>query len=111
DNVGQAFQFIVTGNAQAGFVALSQIREYERANARSLMGEILIVDPALHEPIEQQVVLLRRAEDNIAARAFLDFVLSEEGQRAISAAGYRSLTWIPPGCHACEKPPEVRTKR
>lgn len=104
ENVGQAFQFVATGDADAGLVSRAQIRAYERASGRSLVAEMMTVDPTLFTPIEQQVVLLRRGEDNAAALDFLAFVMSDDGQRTITAAGYRSLTWFPPGCHGCERP-------
>lgn len=104
ENVGQAFQFAATGNADAAFIALAQLRDYERANRRSLNAETITVDAELYSPIGQQAVLLTRAKDNAAAWAFLEYVKSEEAQRLITAAGYRSLTWLPPGCHGCEKP-------
>ncbi len=110
ENVGQAFQFVATGNAEAGFVARSQIRDYERANGRSLVAEMMTVDPTLYTPIEQQSVLLLPGEKSAAAREFMEFVFSEEAQRTITAAGYRSLTWLPPGCHGCERPESARTQ-
>jgi molybdate transport system substrate-binding protein len=110
ENIGQTFQFAVTGNADAAFIALAQLREYERGNGKSLIAETLVVDPSLYTPIEQQAVLLAKAKDSAAARAFLEYVKSEEAQRLITAAGYRSLTWLPPGCHGCEKPKEAPKK-
>jgi len=104
DNIGQTFQFAATGNADAAFIALAQLRDYERANRRSLNTDIIIVDAELYSPIAQQAVLLSGAKNNAAARAFLEYVKSEAGQRLITAAGYKSLTWLPPGCHGCEKP-------
>lgn len=104
ENVGQTFQFAATGNADAAFIALAQLRDYERANRRALNAETIIVSSELYSPIGQQAVLLTKARDNAAARAFLEYVKSEEAQRLITAAGYRSLIWLPPGCHGCEKP-------
>lgn len=110
ENVGQTFQFAATGNADAAFIALAQARDYERANKRSLVTQILTVDASLYTPIEQQAVLLAKAKDNAAARDFLQFVQTEEAQRLITSAGYRSLTWLPPGCHGCERPKSTADK-
>ncbi len=108
ENVGQTFQFLSTGNADAGFVARSQIRDYERLNKRSLAAETLAVDAKLHAPIEQQAVLLTAGEANPSARDFLQFIQSEAAQRFITAAGYGSPSWTPPDCRGCERPGSAR---
>lgn len=88
ESIGQTFQFLATANADAGFVAYSQIRDYERANRRSLATETLAVPSDLHDPITQDVVLLRRAENNPAARGLLEFIQSQESRRLIQSHGY-----------------------
>lgn len=90
ESLGQAYQFVASGHAQLGFVSLSQIYESEADAGRSLRREILIVDPKLYRPLEQQVVLLRRAERSQLARDFLAFVRSAEGVSIIGAAGYET---------------------
>lgn len=82
-NIGQTFQFVATGNAKAGFVALSQVRAWNKSR-----GSLWIVPEALHEPIIQQAVLLDHGENNKAARAFLDFLKSEPARRVITDYGY-----------------------
>lgn len=84
ESVGQAFAFVATGNADAGLVALSQALTYQ---SEIWMME---VDPELHDPIFQDAVLLKRAEDNAAARAFFDFLGSEEVINILLAAGYEA---------------------
>lgn len=88
ESVGQAFQFVATGAASAGFVALSQVIEYQAASGRDIRREVVVVDDALHSPIEQQAVLLTGAGDRKDAQALLDFIRSPEGRRMIVAAGY-----------------------
>ncbi|MFO1393860.1 MAG: molybdate ABC transporter substrate-binding protein [Steroidobacteraceae bacterium] len=88
ENVAQAFQFVATGAADAGFVAASQVLDYEAGTGRKLGGGVIAVDPALHAPIEQQAVLLARARANADARALLEFLKSAEAQRLIESAGY-----------------------
>lgn len=81
ENVGQTFQFIQSGAARAGFVALSQVRE---------AGGSLWLPPAeSYPPIRQQAVLL---DDRPAARAFYDFLFSDAARQRIEAAGYRLET-------------------
>jgi molybdate transport system substrate-binding protein len=80
-NIGQTYQFIETGNAELGFVALGQIR---RADAASSW----VVPQDLYEPIRQDAVLLKAGEENPAARAFLEFLRSPEATTIIEKYGY-----------------------
>lgn len=79
-DIGQTYSFVATGNAELGFVAYSQIsRPFETS------GSFWLVPEALHQPIEQQAVLLR---DGPGAREFLEFVKSEEARAIIRDYGY-----------------------
>lgn len=78
-NISQTYQFIDTGNAELGFVALSQIIERED-------GSRWIVDADLYTPIAQDAVLVNA--DNDVARAFLEFMQGEEGRAIIATYGY-----------------------
>ncbi|MDA0790446.1 MAG: molybdate ABC transporter substrate-binding protein [Proteobacteria bacterium] len=84
ENIAQTFQFVSTGNADIGFVALSQI--IVDGNIRQ--GSFWQVPPGSHRPINQDVVLLRRGATNLAARALLEFVQSEEAISIIESHGY-----------------------
>ncbi|MCO6511391.1 MAG: molybdate ABC transporter substrate-binding protein [Aridibacter famidurans] len=77
ENIGQTFQFVSTGNAELGFVALSQ--------ARGRAGSLWEVPKELYTPIEQQAVLLSGDE---GAREFLEFLKSEEARKLIREFGY-----------------------
>lgn len=81
ENVGQTFQFIESGAAELGFVALSQVRR----PGRPAQGSFWAPPQALYDPIEQKAVLLT---DNGAARAFLSFMKSAEGTGIIRGFGY-----------------------
>ena len=81
ENIAQAFQFVASGNAELGFVALSQLRQPGLAGG----GSEWIVPPELYSPIAQQAVLLKDGE---AARAFLDYVASAPARQVIAAHGY-----------------------
>jgi len=65
-NIAQAFQFVETGNAEIGFVALSQLPPHG--------GSRWLVPRNRHRPIHQDAVLLKRGADNPAARAFMAFL-------------------------------------
>lgn len=80
EDVGQTFQFVVTENAELGFVALSQLE--------GQAGSRWLVPADLHAPIEQQAVLLARGRDNPAARAFLEFLKGKEGRAIVERSGY-----------------------
>jgi molybdate transport system substrate-binding protein len=77
ENVGQAYQYVHSGNAELGFVAASQLRAGN--------GSRWTVPADRHAPIEQQAVLLR---DRGPARAFLAFLRSEAALKIIRGYGY-----------------------
>ena len=76
-NIAQTYQFVATGNAELGFVALSQIIRHRE-------GSRWIVPEDLYTPIAQDAVLLQHARDKPAAAAFLAF-LNSPAARAIKA--------------------------
>lgn len=80
-SVAQAFQFVQTGSADLGFVALAQI-------ARRTGGSRWIVPSDFHEPIRQDAVLLERGARNPAARAFLAFLKGSEAEAILDSFGY-----------------------
>lgn len=84
ENIAQTYQFIATGNAPLGFVALSQI--FERGKLRA--GSVWIIPPGLHNPIRQDAVILKSARDNPAAHAFSQYLRSDPAQKHIQAFGY-----------------------
>jgi len=81
ENIGQAFQFVSSGNAQLGLVAWSQLRR----NDAAIEGSYWLVPARYYRPIEQQAVLLR---DTVAARMFMSFMRSEESAKIIRTHGY-----------------------
>jgi molybdate transport system substrate-binding protein len=81
ENIGQAFQFVRSGNAELGFVALSQVKR----PGLPMEGSWWNVPRSLYSPIEQQAVLLRNRG---AARKFMAFVRSEEARKIIRNYGY-----------------------
>lgn len=90
ESLGQAFQFAATGNAQIGFIALSQVKEATSPAQAGIANEVLEIDPTLYAPIAQDAVRLKRSAGNAAVGRFLDFVRSAQGRAIISAAGYAS---------------------
>ena len=85
EDIGQTYQFVATGSAELGFVALSQVRAAGKPQGS---GSLWIVPAERYHPIEQQAVLLTRGKDSPAARAFLDFLRSAPARTLIQECGY-----------------------
>lgn len=83
DSISQTFQFIASSNAEAGFVAGSQVKAWKGGD-----GSRWEVPQAYYQPIEQQAVLLKRGGDNPVARAFLTFLKSSAARAVIRGYGY-----------------------
>jgi len=79
-NIAQAFQFVKTGNAEIGFVALSQVVNEG--------GSQWVIPQDYYAPIAQDAVLLKVGEENEAAQAFLDFLKTDEALAIIKKYGY-----------------------
>lgn len=77
----QAYQFVATGAAELGFVALSQVMNQPG-------GSRWLVPARLHAPIDQQAVLLNPGAQSHAARAFMDFLKSAQARSIIKRYGY-----------------------
>jgi molybdate transport system substrate-binding protein len=81
NNIAQTFQFIDTGNAEVGFVALSQL-------ANVTAGSRWMVPQTLYAPIKQDAVLLKKGQANEAATAFMTFLKGPEATAIIKKFGY-----------------------
>jgi molybdate transport system substrate-binding protein len=80
-SIAQALQFVDTGAAELGFVALSQVADKPG-------GSRWLVPEADHDPIVQQAVLLKVGADNPAARAFMAFLKGPQAGAIIEKYGY-----------------------
>lgn len=85
ESITQTFQFVSTGNAQLGFVALSQITE----NGKLKSGSAWIVPENMHEQLRQDAVLLNPGKDSAAASALLNFLKSDKAKKIIALHGYQ----------------------
>ncbi|MET0116887.1 MAG: molybdate ABC transporter substrate-binding protein [Sedimenticola sp.] len=83
DSIAQTFQFVATENAEAGFVAYSQVKGW-----LGEPGTLWNIPSEYYSPIEQGVVLLKRGKDNPAALAFLEFLKSDVARELIKKHGY-----------------------
>jgi molybdate transport system substrate-binding protein len=84
ENIGQTYSFVGTGNADLGFVALSQVFRAGKLTS----GSAWIVPGKLHEPILQDAVVLNKGKDNVAAVAFMEFLKSPHAHAVIKSFGY-----------------------
>ncbi len=84
DNITQTFQFVSTGNAELGFVALSQVYK----DGKITSGSAWIVTPALYEPLHQDAVLLHKGSSKPAAKALFDFLKGDAAKQIIRRYGY-----------------------
>ena len=84
DNIAQAFQFVSTGNAELGFVALSQVFK----DGKIPEGSAWIVPEKLYKPIRQAAVILANGKDKPAVIALMDFLKGEQTRVIIHSFGY-----------------------
>jgi molybdate transport system substrate-binding protein len=81
ENIAQALQFVRTGNADAGIVALGLVVQLPDMAHR-------LVDPGLHAPLRQTGAVLRGSARPADAAAFLDLVTGERGQAILQSHGF-----------------------
>lgn len=84
ESIGQTFSFVFTGNAELGFVALSQVLEGGRLKS----GSMWEIPPTLYKPIAQDAVLLKRGVGNAAAQAFMSLLKTQSSIDLIRSYGY-----------------------
>ena len=84
ENIAQTHQFVTTGNAELGFVALSQVMH----DGKITGGSVWLVPNALHTPIRQDAVLLATGQGNPAAAALLDYLKGDKARAIIRGYGY-----------------------
>ena len=84
-SIAQAYQFVQTGNAELGFVALSQVYK----DGKLTSGSAWIVPANLHEPIKQDAVILNKGKDNAAAKALMEYLKGPKAAAVIKSYGYQ----------------------
>ncbi|MCA4963678.1 molybdate ABC transporter substrate-binding protein [Pseudomonas sp. Y24-6] len=84
-NITQAYQFVSTGNAELGFVALSQVYKDGKVSG----GSAWIVPADMHDPIKQDAVILNKGKDNPAAKALVDYLKGPKAAAVIKSYGYQ----------------------
>lgn len=84
DNIAQTYQFVSTGNAEVGFVALSQVAPPDKP----AVGSWWVVPAKLYAPILQDAALLKKGEANAAAAALLKYLKGDKAKAIIKSYGY-----------------------
>ncbi|WP_239692623.1 molybdate ABC transporter substrate-binding protein [Microbulbifer mangrovi] len=84
ENISQTYQFVASGNADLGFVALSQVMR----DGEIVEGSAWIVPQSLYSPIQQDAVILKRAADKPALAEFWAFIQGPEARAIMAAYGY-----------------------
>lgn len=80
ENIRQTLQFIQTGNAQGGIIALSVANVPEITYVK--------IDPSLHNPIDQTVGIVKTSKDVAAAKSFIRYVKGPKGSEVMKRYGF-----------------------
>ncbi|MEO7640508.1 MAG: molybdate ABC transporter substrate-binding protein [Ramlibacter sp.] len=83
-NIGQTFQFVSSGNAPMGFVALSQVM----TGGVISKGSSWVVPANMHAPIRQDAIVLNPGKDNAAAAALMAYLRGDKARAIIRSFGY-----------------------
>lgn len=84
ESIGQTYNFIATGNAELGFVALAQVLEGGKLKS----GSMWLVPARYHAPITQDAVILKRSAGNPAAKAWMALLKTPQSKAFIRSFGY-----------------------
>ncbi|HIK58708.1 MAG TPA: molybdate ABC transporter substrate-binding protein, partial [Nitrospinaceae bacterium] len=87
ENIAQTLQFVATGNAELGFVAKSQVEDPRF----QFKGSSWVVPANMHDPVNQQAILLKPGLDNSAAKQFLEYLRGPASKKIIRSYGYHFL--------------------
>lgn len=89
NNVAQAFQLADSGNVQVALVAKSLILQAQARFGGDKYRNTFVLPSNWYEPIEQQLVILKRSQNPAAARRFVDFLLAPNTQQKLTTMGYQ----------------------
>jgi len=82
ENISQTAQFVQTGNADVGLVALSL------AMSPTMQGKYWLVPAETYPAIRQAAVVVKASRQKAAARKFLEYVKSDEGREILRKYGF-----------------------
>lgn len=84
ESIAQAHQFVFSGNAEVGILALSQVM----SEGNLATGSVWVIPEQFYEPVRQELVILTKGKDNPAALALVAYLKSSEAKAIIGAYGY-----------------------
>jgi molybdate transport system substrate-binding protein len=84
ENLPQVHQFVASGNAELGFLALSQILQ----NGHYAEGSFWVLPENLYQPVKQDAIALMHGKSKPAAHAFLKYLSSKASRQVIESYGY-----------------------
>lgn len=84
ENIAQTAQYVSTGNAQIGIVALSLALNSELTSK----GGYWLIPDKLHQPLEQGYVITKHAESNVTAKRFADYMSSKPARAVMTKYGF-----------------------
>lgn len=85
ENISQTHQFVTSGNADLGFVALSQVWQ----NGKLKSGSGWLVPESYHDALRQDAVLLEAGKQSEAAKALMNFLKTDKAREIMTAYGYK----------------------
>ena len=86
ESIAHAFQYVATGNAEIGFIAMSQIVDPQSPVYQK--GEYWVVPQADYKPINQGALITKRGKENSAIKDFMAFMKTPEAIKIIESYGY-----------------------
>ena len=86
ENISQTAQFVQSGNAQAGLIALSLASSPTMKNT----GKFWVLPSESHPELQQAAAIVSASKHQQAAKAFLDYLLSREGRAVLEHYGFRA---------------------
>lgn len=84
ENIAQTHQFVFTGNAELGFVALSQVSK----DGKITSGSAWVIPDHLYQPIHQDALILTKGKDKPAPAALIAYLKSDKAKAIIKSFGY-----------------------
>lgn len=84
ENIAHTAQFVQTGNAQVGIIALALALSPELASK----GGYYLIPDNLHQPLEQGFIITKRAEGNAQAKRFADYMGSKASRSIMTRYGF-----------------------
>ena len=85
NSIQQAWQFVATGNIKIGLVAKAQLQD-----EKYQQGQMIKIPQSMYNPIDQELVILKRSQQQKQAARFIVFLLSKPSQKYIGSQGYQT---------------------